>query len=319
MFNKDFYNLSQQVQGAIFQGAFTRYNQALNDEERANPLTSHALLQMRRGYAESPGWLLVQMIEFDPEPLTVEKFRIRAVYSAPDLISGMLELMASEKWLDRTDNSYRLAEAGREIWGDMVQRRHAMMMSLDNNLAGIELDKIERLMRRIVDASLAHPEVPSKWCLAYSRRRAVWYDSCSADRLLQLCGDFNAFRDDAHMSAYAPYNISGHLWEVFTSICDQKANTIDDLYNQLAYRGFSKQDWQAALDHLATRGWIELNSTSDTSASTAYQPTSKGNAIRDTVEGMTDHYFYLPWSCLTNAETSELHDLMNSVIQVYSS
>ena len=319
MFDKDFYNLSQQVQGAIFQGAFTRYNQTLSDEERANPPTPHALLQLQRGYAESPGWLLVQMIEFDPEPITVEKFRIRAVYSAPDLISGLLEIMASEKWLERIGDAYCLTEAGRQIWNEMVQRRHTILLTLQKNTAGIELQRLEVLMRRVIDASLVHPEIPSTWCLDYSRRRALWYDSGSADRLIQLCGDFNAFRDDAHMSAYAPFNVSGQIWEAFTTVCDQIANTLDELHTQLAYRGFSKLDWQMALDHLITRGWIETITASSESSPITYHSTAKGRTIRDNVERMTDHYFYLPWSCLNNTETNELRDLMTSVIQVYSS
>lgn len=309
MFNKDLYNLSQQVQGAIFQGAFTQFQQSMTDDERAKQAPPHALLQLRRGYAESPAWLLVQMFEFDPEALTVEKFRIRAVYSAPDLILGMFELMASEGWLERTGNSYRLTEDGRAIWQGMVQRRHAMMTAYQHT-TGNDLEHLTSLMNRIVDASLGHPDVPSTWCLGYSRRRAMWYDSCPADRVIQLCGDFNAFRDDAHMSAYAPYNISGQVWEAFSFIGDGQANTAQTLYTQLAYRGFPCEAWQGALDQLVARGWLEMDTTE-----THYQLTDRGTAVRQQVESMTDHYFYLPWSCLSETEVRDTERLMKAVLE----
>src|SRR5829696_7632375 len=93
--NSDFYDLTQAFQGALFQGGM-----ALQPEDKM-PLFTNPVLQLRRGYAESPAWLMVQAQEFDSEPLSVERLRKRAVWSSERIISGLLDLMASEKWFDR--------------------------------------------------------------------------------------------------------------------------------------------------------------------------------------------------------------------------
>lgn len=78
MLNKDTYNLTQTLQGAIFQGAFNTYQASLSEDAKNNQPPPHPLMQIRRGYAESPAWMMIQAKEFDPEPLTVEKLMIRA-------------------------------------------------------------------------------------------------------------------------------------------------------------------------------------------------------------------------------------------------
>ena len=90
--NADLYNLTQQVQGAMYQAGQKQYLISLSDEERDNQPQRPPLLNIRGGYAESVGWMMVQLLEFDPEPLTVEKFRVRAIYSAPRLSQALLEL-----------------------------------------------------------------------------------------------------------------------------------------------------------------------------------------------------------------------------------
>ena len=56
-------------------GGATRARSASPDEPPP------ALLQLRAGRAESPGWFLIQAAEFDPEPLTVENLRARCCSS----------------------------------------------------------------------------------------------------------------------------------------------------------------------------------------------------------------------------------------------
>ncbi len=60
----DFYNLSQSLAGAIF-GALIQKMERPTDPPPP-------LLQLRRGRAEAPAWFLVQALEFDPEPISVE-------------------------------------------------------------------------------------------------------------------------------------------------------------------------------------------------------------------------------------------------------
>src|SRR5688572_2853814 len=82
--NAALYDLTQNTQGALWQAAFQQYQARLSETERSAQ-TMPPLLHLRSGYAESPGWMMIQAAEFDPEPLSVERFRKRAVYSAPNL------------------------------------------------------------------------------------------------------------------------------------------------------------------------------------------------------------------------------------------
>src|SRR6185295_15094177 len=90
-----FYELTQEVGGAIF-GAMP----AATTQTGAPPAPS-PLLQIRRGLAEAPAWYLIQAAEFAPAPLTVASLRVRDIYASERMVAALLELMASEKWLDR--------------------------------------------------------------------------------------------------------------------------------------------------------------------------------------------------------------------------
>jgi hypothetical protein len=105
----DFYNLSQSLAGAIF-GAMIKYMERPSD-------SPPPLLQLRRGRAEAPAWFLVQALEFDPEPISVEKLRVRDIYASERIVFSLLELMASEKWLTPAGKGeFILAPAGRAAW-----------------------------------------------------------------------------------------------------------------------------------------------------------------------------------------------------------
>ena len=304
--DSDFYDLTQNAPGYAFFAGFIRYNAMLSDDDRAQiPPLSHTLFQLRRGLAESPGWLLTQAEEFDPEPMTVDKLRVRAIWSSESIIGAVLGLMASEKWLDRRGDGYHLTATGREMI-EARQRFRATAGSYFDGMGDDDLERTATLMRRVVDASLEAEDPPGAWCLRYSRRRAPAENSAPLTRIVQYAGDFNAFRDDAHMAAIRPHNVMGRTWEALAFVDDEQAKNADDLFDQLAYRGYARGDWQRSLDDLVARGWLqEANGT--------YSTTADGKTVRADAEKRTDTYFYAPWSCLSEEETVELHRRLSTL------
>jgi hypothetical protein len=302
MLNADFYDLTQNTQGAIFQGAYAVKNRSLSDQQQAEQPAPHPLLQLRQGRAESPGWMLVQIAEFDPEPLTVAKFRTRAVYASEHITRAILELMASEKWLDRIGDEYYATETGREIMAQRAERRDGLLENFQP-IPAADIERIEALMRQIVDAGLEKGDPPGTWCLAHSRNRAPADDAPPLVKIFQYCADFNALRDDAHMAAYRPHGVAGHTWEAFSLVGDGLARTADDLFDQLAYRGYSRQEWADSLGELVRRGWVET-------ANGKHSMIEEGQTIRDKAEGLTDAYFFASWSSLNQQEIEELHHLL---------
>ena len=184
-----------------------------------------AILQLRAGRAESPGWFLVQAAEFDPAPLTVANLRVRDVYASERIVQALLELMASEEWLDRSANdAYALTAKGRVVLQRRRQRQRELTAGL-MPLPASELDRIATLLGQLIDASLAAPVPPGSWCLAHSRQRAPAHDEPALVRIAQYFSDFNAFRDDAHMAAWQSYTLDGYVWEAVAVVCDGEADS----------------------------------------------------------------------------------------------
>lgn len=297
--NSELYDFTQNLQGAIFYSAFTSH---ISDELKADWQERPAIMNIRRGYAESPGWMLVQALEFAPEPLSVERFRRRAVYSAPNLSLAILELLASEKFFDRIGNEYHLTLAGKAI----ADKNAAFRIKAFEGFEPIpiaEIERLERLMRRVIDASMKDGNLPDTWSIVHSRNRAPSDDVSALAKIVQYGGDFNAMRDDAHMAAYSRYAIQGHVWEAFSHIANEQAQSAADLYEELAYRGFYSEDWQAALNELVERDWLVRNGA-------GYEITNTGLAVKKDVEAKTDAYFYESWSVLSAEEFQELITVM---------
>jgi hypothetical protein len=298
--NAGLYDLTQDTQGAMVGGALAvRGKKGLPPFDPPPPL-----LQVRRGYAESPAWFLVQAAEFAPEPLTIEKLRVRHIYGSEKLFTALLELMASEKWFDVIGETYTLTEAGQATIEASRQRTRTLFTDF-TPIPEAEIQRLESLLRRIIENSLTCPEPPGTWSLVHSRNRAPAADSPAILKLFHHFSDLNAARDDAHMAAFMPHHVTGCVWEAFSFVCNG-TTTADSLYDQLAYRGHSRHDYAEALKTLAARGWIQADGE-------AYSPTEVGKTVREKVEQLTDDYFYAGWSCVSDDELSELIKLMTKL------
>jgi DNA-binding MarR family transcriptional regulator len=301
MLDAQFYNLTQEAGSAIF-GALL----AAQARSSAQPEPPPAVLQVRRGLAESPGWFLIQASEFAPEPLTVDALRVRDIYASERIVAAMLELMASEQWLDRdAQGAYHLAEAGRSWVERLRPLRHAQIAALEEPLRPGEVARLAELLRQTIDASLASSAPPGAWCLALSRRRAPAADAPPLVQIFQYVEDINAFRDDAHMAAWRAHDIAGDVWESFAYVVDGQASSAEAQFEQLAYRGYSRAERAAALEELARRGWIARAADQAN-----YQATELGRAVHADVERQTNAYFYAPWTCLAEDDIALAHDLL---------
>jgi hypothetical protein len=301
--NSDLYDFTQNLQSAIFRAAFKAFLISLEEEDADRP-TIPAILQLRSGYAESPAWIMVQIAEFLPEPLTVAKFCKRAVYSAPRLIQGLLELLASEKYLDRIGEDYYLTDAGQDVIDTMTLRRTAILSGFVS-IPPADIGKLESLLRRVIEASLQTKTPPGTWCLTHSRNRAS-SNALPLVNIIRYCTDLNAFRDDCHLAAYHAHGIHGRTWEAFNFVRERKATTADELFNLLAYRGFTQAEWAESLQDLVDRGWVEKTGID-------YKSTDTGETIYQKGQEQTDAYFYAPWSTLSGDEFDELIALMQQL------
>lgn len=294
--NSDFYNLSQSLAGALYgaEVAIARRSNKPSPSPSPSPL-----LQLRSGYAESPGWYLVQALEFDPQPLTVELLRLRDTYAAPVLVGALLELMASDGWLAKTAAGLALTDRGRDVIVARIRAGNGRLQQVEDQLGPTAAAQLEQKLSRLNAAALAAPTPPGTWCLAHSRRRAYLSDNCTLSRIRQFTSDWNALRDDAHMAAFQPLEPRGYVWEAFALLQQEDVHTGADVQQKLFYRGYTTAEYAAGLDSLVDRGWV-------TKDEDRFQITAAGRDVLTAVEERTDAYFFAPFAILTDKETEQL-------------
>lgn len=308
MLNSQTYDLTQELQGLLFKAGV-----ALQPDSKAPPPISNSpLMSVQRGYAESAGWVLAQAQEFDPEPLSVERFRVRAVWSSERIVQAFLDLMTAEKWFDRIKDDYHLTEDGHALIQAVQDRSSRILAQLTDHLSENEVAPLENLMRRVLDSALVSATPPGKWSLQHSRRRAPAEHSSTIMKLFHHGSDFNAYRDDSHMAAFQPLDIEAYAWESFSLVCSGTADTAKGVFEQLAYRGYSISEYADGLQDVAQRGWLSMN------ADAQYAVTDEGRTVRQEVEQLTDQYFYAAWNVLSDTESEEMVKRMRALKEVLS-
>lgn len=146
-------------------------------------------------------------------------------------------------------------------------------------------------------------EQEQMWPLANSHRFHPDTTYGPLAKIDQHLDDLNAFRDDAHLAAWQPYEIDGRSWEAFTLVWEGKAQTAEDLAEKLPNRGYSAGDYAGSLAELVERGWLAP-------ANGGYRLTEEGQQLRQAAEEATNHYFYTPWAILDENEQVQLRNLL---------
>ncbi len=116
----------------------------------------------------------------------------------------------------------------------------------------------------------------------------------------------NAFRDDAHISAWTPVGVDGHTWEVLGFVWNGEANTVEKLVERLPYRTYLAEDYIATLNDLTERGWIEPGED-------GYKVTATGKKICGDAEAVTDANYFAPWAALSDDEVTRLGELLTGL------
>jgi hypothetical protein len=249
------------------------------------------------------GWLMAAHI-FEPDPVSAARLGRRSAYTASSALDAYLAKGERLGLLRPVGpGEYRLTDAGHVAVRGLINAAYAAMAPY-RPLPEDDLERLAGLVYRLVQASLAAPEPPGKWCLHIARHYDPGANAPVVVRLDQYLSDLNAYRDDAHLASWQPYGISGQAWESLTVLWYGDAKTLDELSAKLARRGYRRDDYAAALDDLARRGWVAQDG--DT-----WRLTALGQSVRDEAEALTNRYFYLPWTCLDDVEKDRLRSLLD--------
>jgi len=239
----------------------------------------------------------------DPAPFTVARFHALYPYTAQEQFAQALAALAQLELLERVgEDAYRLTDVGRRAVEHIYDAAHQGLGTI-SPLPADEMERLNDLLHRLVQATLDAPEPEEKWAIAYSRWTDPGEGAAGAVLTDQYLTDLFRFRDDAHLAAWKPHAVSGHAWEALTFIWRGEASTAEELVEKLPYRGHSAQVYTEALEDLADRGWVEK-------AAQGYRVTQEGHTLRQEAEDATDRYFFAPWACLDVNEQNQLHDLL---------
>jgi len=238
-----------------------------------------------------------------PAPFTVERYHALSPYTARGRQVETLGKLAQLELLERVEEeAYRLTDPGRETVEAIFGAAHQALGAAEPLPAG-EMGELNRLLRRLVEATLEAPEPEDKWAIASSRWTDPGEDAAPSVLTDQYLTDLIRFRDDAHLAAWKPYAVSGHAWEALTFVWRGEAGTAAELVEKLPYRSRTVEDYRDALRDLVTRGWVVEESGT-------YSLTEAGTGVREDAEEATNRLFFAPWACLNGSETARLRELL---------
>jgi len=198
-----------------------------------------------------------------------------------------------------------MTDRGRQAVQQSFGAVHAALADVAPLPAG-DMIRLNQLLRRLVDATLAAPAPADKPELLASRMTDPGARGSQAALTDQYLTDLVRFRDDAHQAAWQPHGVGGPTWEALTLIWRGEAYSPDTLAKVLERRAQPTQVYIDAIHTLVERGWIAQHGE-------AYRVTDRGAALRQQAEEATDRFFYAPWSCLSEAETEELRGLLTQL------
>ncbi len=246
---------------------------------------------------------------FAPDPITPEYYVKRTPYAAPKAFKVQMDEAVERGWLAAAgEGGYTLAPKGKEV----VERLWALADETFGRLESLpdaKLKRIATLLDKVLEKARELPEPAEKWALS----RGPKFDrGPSAPLLVQVRRrllDLLAFRDDAHVAAWRPYEADGRIWEAFTFLWLGDAGTAAELAEKLPYRNYNEGAYAAALGDLASRSWIAEKDGK-------YAATEKGKMLRQEAEDATDRLFDAAWVALNEVETKELKGLLKKLAQV---
>ncbi len=272
------------------------------------PVIDRAAAELGIPVGEWYGWLMAARI-FEPEPVSAARLHIRAAYTSPAKLEAGLAKGAHLGLLQPAGGGdYRLTSAGHSGVEHLIQTAWTAMSKL-SPLPQADLLRLADLLKRVDDACLAAPEPPGKWCLRIERHYDPGVKAPVMERLDQYLSDLVAYRDDARLAVRQSYGVSGQAWEASGLLWRGAATNLDDVYEKLGQRrGWSREDYGAAIQELIDRDWVAGDEV-------GYIVTDLGRAVREEAKESRDAYFHRPFGCLSDGETDELQDLLTRLCE----
>lgn len=241
--------------------------------------------------------------EAQPDAYSLNRFLTRAPYANGQRALEFLQEAAENGYVQETGvGQFMLTPKGEDVVDAANDAFYGALAEVEV-LPDEDMTRLNELLEKLVQAAF-QSDAPSKACLRQTYDTALPRDYAPLAQVDLHIDDLNAFRDDAHISAWAANYAGGRDWEAFTLIWRGEARTAAELAEQLSFRGWTVAGYQKSLDTLADRGWLQLKDG-------FYTVTAAGEQLRRDIEERTDDVFYASWDdALTTDEENELRRLL---------
>jgi hypothetical protein len=249
--------------------------------------------------------LLLAALTFEPDDTTASHLMVRGPYTSSDQYLTRLEhVVEAGYFVNVSKGRFRLSPEGRESALEFIKVARDSMVSAELlppqeslTLAG----KLERLVNNCLDTI----PPPDTWSITLSHKLMPTIDS-PMPFIEQAISCLSAYRDDAHLASWQSSGLSATALESMTLIWGGQVSTLDELIEKLSFRGHPEKVYIDAIAELRARSYLS-------GYRNALHLTEEGNLFRDRVEAKTDRYFFTPWKCLSNAEKSNMAEILHQM------
>lgn len=242
-----------------------------------------------------------------PKPFTPEYFHLLIPYSAHQSLVQSLDAVVRAGYFEGVGAAYTLTDDGLAAVEAIFDAAHEGLAAAEP-LPPPQLAQLNRLLWRMVEAALQAPQPPEKRAITGSRWTDPGDQASGSATMDQYLTDLVRFRDDAHIAAWKPTGVAGNEWEALTFVWRGQARTAESLADQLAFRGYSVEDYRDALAALAERGWV-------TETGEGSEVTELGASVREEAEDATDQYCLSLFDVLSSEESEMLGQLLGAAIE----
>jgi DNA-binding PadR family transcriptional regulator len=249
--------------------------------------------------------MLLMARAVEPDAISPERLWRRYPYGSLAKWTQSMATLTERQLLEaQGDGSYHLTPGGRALVTRLLKEFYAGLAGIEKSIElecpAADLDRLAALLARIVTACLS----ASTDHFGLTDSHGLTPTGSTLAQIDQALDDLNAFRDDAHLAAWRPLQVTGEAWELFTFLWRGEVQNADEMAEKTAFRGHAREAYQSALGDLIGRGWVRAASKG------AYEVTDAGRQLREAAEAATDRNFYTPWQALNDSEVADLHELL---------
>lgn len=262
------------------------------------------------GLPQNWGQLWVDL-EFEPDTVSAKKFLVRTPYMNQATLEQRIQNRANEGLLVAQDNGeYYVEPTIRAKAQQLILAIEAAVAEMDDLLSPEDAYFLEMRLAKVIQHGLNSTNPPAH-AIRNNHNSNPSIGAPSILKIFQYLTDLGAWRDDSHLAVWKHHNIKGMEWETFTFVWVGEKTTAAAISEQLTQpRGYTVEDYAAALEALLKRGWIE----SDPSNEGAYRVTEKGRAVRDEAEEATDRNYIGIFDAISAADHEKVWKLLAAIL-----